>query len=406
MKPLKRIGSHSAPPDENSNTARISAFFRKKPKKQHIYLMGILLAVIFLAAAAITIRTVSDRKQYKQYISMAKDNFAQQEYDSALSNLRKALSAEHTEECVILMAECYRAQGKYDKALETLRAANTRAKSISAKIKEIESERDSLRDAEKISVAGKMYPESTTDLVLDDLSLENGVLDDVVKLYSLTDLSLQNNRLTDISALSSLGGLSTLNLSGNKIRDISPLLNLTGKALHRKFCLPAHLFLIEGHILYLLRQRLQQIVTDLVLGILLRIVLKLGLQLGLQILQIGDAVELPGKRIVQFRYFLCLDGMDSTAKYRFLACQIRGMVLLREGYLHIHLVTHIGTHKLLLKTRDKGTAAQSQRLLLRRSAGELEVTHKSRVVNDYFIAHGRAAVCDGDGSGTLAADIL
>ena len=228
MKPLKRIGSHSAPPDENSNTARISAFFRKKPKKQHIYLMGILLAVIFLAAAAITIRTVSDRKQYKQYISMAKDNFAQQEYDSALSNLRKALSAEHTEECVILMAECYRAQGKYDKALETLRAANTRAKSISAKIKEIERERDSLRDAEKISVAGKMYPESTTDLVLDDLSLDNSVLDDVIKLYSLTDLSLQNNKLTDISALSSLGGLSTLNLSGNKIRDISPLLNLTG----------------------------------------------------------------------------------------------------------------------------------------------------------------------------------
>lgn len=228
MKPLKRRGSHSAPPDENSNTARISAFLKKKPKKQHIYLMGILLAVIFLAAAAVTIRTVSDRRQYKQYISMAEDNFARQEYDSALANLRKALSAEHTEECVILMAECYRAQGRYEKALETLRAANTRAKNISAKIKEIELERDSLRDAEKISVAGKMYPENTTNLVLDGLSLDNSALDDVIKLYSLTDLSLQNNKLTDISALSSLGGLSTLNLSGNKIRDISPLLNLTG----------------------------------------------------------------------------------------------------------------------------------------------------------------------------------
>ena len=40
------------------------------------------------------------------------------DYDGALSILRKAASVEKTDECLLLMAECYENQGNYTKALQ------------------------------------------------------------------------------------------------------------------------------------------------------------------------------------------------------------------------------------------------------------------------------------------------
>ena len=55
------------------------------------------------------------------------------------------------------------------------------------------------------------------------MGLGNNVMDEILLLYSLDNLSLAGNNITDISKLSQLGGLVTLNLSGNMISNIAPL---------------------------------------------------------------------------------------------------------------------------------------------------------------------------------------
>ena len=224
----RRRGSHSAPATDYTEIFS-SAVMKNvsRPPKHLVYIICILTAVIALVATAMVIRTVSDKKEYNTYMEIARESFSREDYDSALSNLRKAAGVNKTEECAILMANCYQAQGKPEKALEILRTVNTKDKKIAAKISELENERAALKDAEKVSVAGRLYTQGTTELVLDEMELDDSIFEEVKQLYSLTSLSLEKNKLSDISALSELGGLTKLNLRYNNIRDISAITALT-----------------------------------------------------------------------------------------------------------------------------------------------------------------------------------
>jgi len=211
------------------NKARAAGYtgLRKgSSRKNKIYLICLCLAAVVLVTAAAVLRIVTEHQAYNEYMKQAQESYYKSDYDSALVSLRKAAALESNDECGMLMSACYEAQGNYEKALEVLRSMNTKNPSVASRIDSIESYRKTLSEADKLSIAGRQFPENTTSLVLDNMGLNSDVLDEVVQLYSLDSLSIAGNAIEDISPLKNLGGLVTLNLRDNNIKDISTLMSL------------------------------------------------------------------------------------------------------------------------------------------------------------------------------------
>ena len=213
------ISRHYAP----ANTA-----LRRKPNKKRAVLVITILAAVFFVAMAVVLMSVSDNRSYNDYMNLAQELFYNKDYDGALAALRKAASVEKTDECLMLMADCYQTQENYPKTLEVLRMMDTNKPNVASRIAEVETLRKNQGAVQTVQVAGKEYPINTTRLVLDGMALGDAALNEITQLYAIDSLSLQDNSLRDVTRLSVLGGLVTLNLSGNEIMDITPLAALTG----------------------------------------------------------------------------------------------------------------------------------------------------------------------------------
>lgn len=200
---------------------------RRRPNKKRAVLVCTVLAAVFVIAMAVVFMSVSDNRSYNDYMNQAQQLFYNKDYDGALAMLRKAASIQKTEECLLLMADCYQTQGNYTKTLEVLRMMDMNKPSVASRIGEVETMRKNEGATETVRIAGKEYPVNTTRLVLDKMELGDAVLYEVTQLYAIDSLSMADNTLRDISRLSMLGGLVTLNLSGNEIMDLTPLSSLT-----------------------------------------------------------------------------------------------------------------------------------------------------------------------------------
>ena len=200
----------------------------QRRKKTVLYVLLIAAIAVAVISLAFLIRSISENREYSRYMSAAQSSTLSGEYDNALASLRKAASIDMSDECLLMMAQCYEALGNYDRAIEALRYMKTSDAAINAKVASIEAKKKTKEEENMIIVAGTPHSASETNLVLDGCNLDNEVLQEVSRLYALNNLSLAENRISDISALSSLGGLTTLNLSGNKVRDLTPLSGLTG----------------------------------------------------------------------------------------------------------------------------------------------------------------------------------
>ena len=214
-----------------SATARQKAFEQKKKKKQKrtLYIVFTALAAATIIVAAFILKGAAEQRSYNTYYGSALQDYYAGDYDSALASLRRASAITETEECSMLMVDCYEKQGNYAKALELLETLYKQDKTnttVSARIASIKVKISEKKNASLITVAGKQYEEGTSSLSLKDTALGNGILSDVVKLYSLTSLTLSGDSLTDISPLAALGGLVFLDLSNNSISDLSPLAEL------------------------------------------------------------------------------------------------------------------------------------------------------------------------------------
>lgn len=196
---------------------------KKAAKKRAMYIAFTALAAILIIVMAVVLKNASDNRSYKTYYNTAQDDYYNGDYDSALSYLRKAMNVERTQECMLLMADCYSAEGNIDKALEILRTLDTTDSQVKLRIDRLESERTKRQEAEKIVIAGSAYDVASTSLIINDRGLVNEDIGELGKLYALSNISLAGNYLTDISVLSSLGGIVNLDLSGNNISDLSPL---------------------------------------------------------------------------------------------------------------------------------------------------------------------------------------
>ena len=208
--------------------AQGGAAVRRRPNRKRAVLVLTILAAVFVFALAVVLMSVSDNRSYNDYMNQAQQLFYNKDYDGALAALRKASAIEKTDECLMLMADCYQTQGNYTKTLEMLRMMDTNKPSVASRIAEVETMRRNQGAIETVNIAGREYPVNTTRLVLDNMQLGDAVLNEVTQLYAIDSLSMADNTLRDISHLAALGGLVTLNLSGNEIMDLSPLTALPG----------------------------------------------------------------------------------------------------------------------------------------------------------------------------------
>jgi len=80
---------------------------------------------------------------------------------------------------------------------------------------------------EFITIKGKLYSTSLTELNLAGMSLSDDDIKPLSKMVNLTYLKLGLNNISDISALSGLNNLKQLDLRDNNISDISALCGLT-----------------------------------------------------------------------------------------------------------------------------------------------------------------------------------
>ena len=214
-----------------SATARQRAFEQKKKRNQKrtLYIIFTALAAAMIIVAAFILKGAAEQRSYNTYYGNALQDYYNGDFDSALASLRRASAITETEECSMLMVDCYDRQGNYQKALELLEKMYKKDKTntvVSARIADIKSKISEKKNESLITVAGKQYEEWTSSLSLKDTSLGDGVLGEVTKLYSLTSLTLSGDRLTNISPLASLGGLVFLDLSNNSISDLRPLADL------------------------------------------------------------------------------------------------------------------------------------------------------------------------------------
>lgn len=214
-----------------SATARQRAILQKKRKNQKrtLYIVFTALAAAMIIVAAFILKGAAEQRSYNTYYSNALQDYYNGEYDSALASLRRASAITETEECSMLMVDCYDRQGNYQKALELLEKMYKQDKTntvVSARIAEIKGKISEQKNESLVTVAGKQYEEWTSSLSLKNSALGDGVLGDVVRLHSLTSLTLSGDKLTNITPLASLGGLVFLDLSNNSISDLHPLSNL------------------------------------------------------------------------------------------------------------------------------------------------------------------------------------
>lgn len=159
-------------------------------EKRTIYIVCAALAAVFIIAVAVVLRGVSDKRVYNNYMQQAQQSYSSNDFDSALSALRKAASIDETDDCLMLMADCYETQGNYTKALEVLRRM----------------------DLQNPTVASRTAPFSM--------------------MTGLTELYLDNNPLRSFTGLRKLRSLTTLGLSGTGLTD-EGLDNLSGLVLLR-----------------------------------------------------------------------------------------------------------------------------------------------------------------------------
>jgi internalin A len=200
----------------------------KKQRRKHIfYMIFTVFVAVLIIVVAVVLRNASDARNYNSYMEQAQQSMGNSDYDSALSALRKAASIDKTDECLLLMVDCYETQGNYTKALEILRSMNTSDPDISSRITTIDRRRQLLAEAESVTIAGIRYPGTTTSLTLDNMGLTEAVLEEIANLHTLDTLSLANNSITDISDIADMAALVSLNLSGNNISDLSPLSSLS-----------------------------------------------------------------------------------------------------------------------------------------------------------------------------------
>lgn len=186
-----------------------------KSKKNLIIIIAVLAAAIIAAVSTITVVNVNNSPA--KILSLAERYLDELNYEQAVIEFQRVIEVDPMNaDAYEGLIAAYEALGDYDKAEET-------------RLKALEITGDSR--FEKVEVTAAVVTTTaaeTTAAVETTTTLETTTTPKTVKIgeeeYStdITELDLSYKQLTDISFLSSFTNLTSLNLEGNQISDISP----------------------------------------------------------------------------------------------------------------------------------------------------------------------------------------
>ena len=228
---LRSQGEHTGPlqaPQRVEHTGPVKTDVPRDSwfKRNSVFIIVALATVAVVAALSFVIRDVGDSRAYDRYMTSSRECILTGDYDNALSMLRKAAGIDATDDCLLLMAQCYEAQGKYDKAILALRSMKSASAAVTTKIAAIEAAQIQAENERIVQIGEETYDINSTSLALDNKGLGNEIMESIMRMYALSSLSLSGNNITDISGLTALQGLTSLNLNDNRITDISVLMEL------------------------------------------------------------------------------------------------------------------------------------------------------------------------------------
>ena len=110
----------------------------KRRKKRTVTIACIAAAIVaLLVVGTLIIRSTAQNKAYNDSFELAQSYYYDGKYDEALSELRQALSVKKTDECLLLMSECYEAKSDYVNAIAILESSNSGSSVISKRLEQL-----------------------------------------------------------------------------------------------------------------------------------------------------------------------------------------------------------------------------------------------------------------------------
>ena len=198
----------------------------RRKKKLLIVCVAAVAALAALLVLILALKSGGEAKEYRDAYEKAQTYYYDGEYDKALEKLREAMAIDKTDECLLLMSQCYEAKYDYVNAIAILESSNSDSESIKKRIELLKKAKEEYDSGKVVLICGEQYDVETTVLDLSGKGARSGRLADVGKLTELTSLKLSDNKITTLDFLEPLGKLVSLDLSNNEIADISALAGL------------------------------------------------------------------------------------------------------------------------------------------------------------------------------------
>lgn len=198
----------------------------RRKKKLIIICAAVVAVLAFLLVLILALKRGGEAQEYREAYEKAQTYYYDGEYDKALEKLREAMTINKTDECLLLMSQCYEAKYDYVNAIAILESSNSDSESIKKRIELLKKAKEEYDSGKVVLICGEQYDVETTVLDLSGKSVRSGRLADIGKLTQLTSLKLSDNKLTTLDFLEPLEKLVSLDLSNNDITDISALAGL------------------------------------------------------------------------------------------------------------------------------------------------------------------------------------
>ena len=200
---------------------------KTRGKKRVIIICGIVVAVLALMlVGTLLLKNSAQNREYEQAYKQAQLLYYDGKYDEALEQLRNAMAIDKTDDCLLLMSQCYEAKCDYVNAIAILESSGSGSDVIKKRIEFLEEAKERYESGQVVLLCGEQYDIKTTVLDLSGKDIRSGRLSDIGRLTELTSLKLADNEITELEFLTPLQKLVSLDLSNNQITDITPLAQL------------------------------------------------------------------------------------------------------------------------------------------------------------------------------------
>lgn len=206
----------------------------RSKKKIIIICAAAAAALALLLVGVLILKNSSSEREYEQLYNQAQSLYYDGKYDEALEKLRSAMAINKTDDCLLLMSQCYEAKLDYVNAIAILESSTSDNDTIKKRIEMLKEAKEKYESGKVVLIGDEQYDISTTTVLdLSGKGMRSGRLTDIGKLTELTSLKLADNEIDDLSFLTPLTKLVSLDLSNNQITDITPLSQLkTLRTLH------------------------------------------------------------------------------------------------------------------------------------------------------------------------------